>query len=616
MKLAHLQELARLYDIQLTYEDASGKRRTASRDALTNVLRARIGDRDFRDALRERKAEAEARVVEPVNVIWGGERPQVAVRRDHGRTVEWHLELESGESRSGKVELAPAVTLGDPLPFGYHVLTIGDCETFLICAPEKAHAPQSNAWGILAPLHSIRTKRSWGAGDLGDLRAYREWLNELGGDVVATLPLLAIDADGDPSPYSPLSRLFWNEMYLEIERVPEYDARDCDAERIAALQKSDGVDYSGVMREKKRVLQKMMTRFKPDHDYETFAAKALHYAKFRGNAGYHLYVQYRMAQQMREARDLYLDFPLGVNPAGYDATHYASSFAKGVSAGAPPDLFFTKGQNWGFPPLEPDAIREQRYDYFRECIRHHMTHARVLRIDHVMGLHRLFWIAGGLEAKDGVYVRYRDEELYAILVLESVRNRCSLVGEDLGTVPQYVPAMMKKHGLRRMYVVQYEAKPEDPPFAIPAAESVASINTHDMPTFAGFWSGRDIDMRVEMSLLSDGDARKEREKRERMRASIRSFLTARGLLQDGQDDPKAVLAALLRFLAASDAEIVLVNLEDLWLETNPQNVPGLPERSWRQKFMLTLEEMQGDRDVIAPLRSISRQRRDVDGNAT
>ena len=147
-------------------------------------------------------------------------------------------------------------------------------------------------------------------------------------------------------------------------------------------------------------------------------------------------------------RGLYLDYPLGVNPNGYDAQKYSHVFAKGVSVGSPPDLFFTKGQNWGFAPFDPDAIREHHHDYFRAAISMHASHASVLRIDHVMGLHRLFWIPEGAEPKDGVYVRYPENELYAILCIESNRHRCAVVGEDLGTVPHYVPAMMKKHGLR------------------------------------------------------------------------------------------------------------------------------------------------------------------------
>jgi 4-alpha-glucanotransferase len=213
-----------------------------------------------------------------------------------------------------------------------------------------------------------------------------------------------------------------------------------------------------------------------------------------------------------------------------------------------------------------------------------------------MGLHRLFWIPDGLTAKDGVYVRYHHEELYAILTLESRRHRCTIVGEDLGTVPPEVPKTMARHGLRRMYVVQYEIKPEDPPLSSPPAASVASINTHDMPPFAAWWQGKDIDDRVEMGLLDQVGARRERETREKMRRAI------------GEHDAPHALEGLLSSLAASDAEIVLINLEDLWGEREPQNVPGLPERSWRHKFRLGLEAAQADGSIRRVLTNVNDRR--------
>ncbi|HEX8153621.1 MAG TPA: 4-alpha-glucanotransferase, partial [Thermoanaerobaculia bacterium] len=491
------------------------------------------------------------------------------------------------------------------------------------------HALRGNTWGIFAPLYAAHTRKSWGAGDLGDLQRWREWVTELGGGVVATLPMLA-QFDDEPSPYSPVSRLFWNELYLDLTRMPEFDANDRDASAIAQLRAAAEVDYAGVLREKRRVLEKMCDRFLPDADFEAFAANARDYAEFRArieqreSAQYHLYVQYRMAQQMREVAagaskngpGLYLDFPLGVNPGGYDAHRYAHVFAKGVSVGAPPDVFFTKGQNWGFPPFDPDAIREDRYEYFRAAIRHHVSHAGILRLDHVMGLHRLYWIAEGAEAKDGVYVTYRADELYAIVALESTRHRCAIVGEDLGTVPPYVPKMMDKHALRRMYVVQYEAKPEPPALPEPPRQSVASVNTHDMPTFAAFWDGLDVDDRVEQGLLDERGAAEERERRGAMREAMVAELKARGLLHGEGGDTVAVLEAVLANLSSSAAEIVLVNVEDLWLEREPQNVPGVPGRSWRRKFRHGLEEVREEQNVTRILRTVNDKRRKVDGYTT
>jgi 4-alpha-glucanotransferase len=581
MRTSALRDLARQYSIETSYTDAAGKRQQAGKRALMAAI----------DARRRSAAEAAAAPHDSVRVVWGNQRLEV--------DGEWDLELEDGSWRSGR----GAQSL-EPLPHGYHTLRVNhEHETLIIAAPMKAYAPRKKQWGLFAPLYAAHTRRSWGAGDLGDMLQYASWVDHHGGSVVATLPMLAA-FDDEPSPYSPHSRLFWNELYLDATRLPEFQPEDAEDGAIAHLQQMTRVDYDAVRREKRRVLQRCAARFVPDMEYARFArGEAREYAAFRGDEQYHLYVQYRLAQQMREVANaarrigagLYLDFPLGVNPGGYDAHRYAHVFANGVSVGAPPDLFFTKGQSWGFAPFDPDAIRADRYEYFRKAVRQHVAHAGILRIDHVMGLHRLFWIPEGLDARDGVYVRYNAEELYAILTLESRRHGCTVVGEDLGTVPPEVPKTMARHGLRRMYVVQYEIQP-DKPLPQPPAASVASINTHDMPPFAAWWAGRDIDDRVAQGLLDEVGARRERDTREQMRRAT------------GAHDAKSALESLLMFLAESDAEIVLINLEDLWGELEPQNVPGVPERSWRHKFRLGLEAARADGTIRRVLTNVNDRR--------
>jgi 4-alpha-glucanotransferase len=616
MRMSALRDLARRYSIETTYTDAAGTKRQAGRDALAAAIETRAGVPSSQaSALRP------ARVVEPVCVLWGRDRT-IDLDLPDGTRVEWDLRLEDGSWRSGRTDaFGGTITLDETLPMGYHTLRVnGTHETMIIAAPLKAWAPRKKTWGIFAPLYAARTRRSWGSGDLGDLLAYSSWVDHLGGGVVATLPMLAA-FDDEPSPYSPVSRLYWNETYLDVTRLPELQPGDVDEGRIAHLQQTRDVDHAGVRREKRRVLEKCAERFAGGIEFERFAAEAKEYAEFmsrtdaaRGVATtpkYHLYVQYRMAQQMREVANaarrlgagLYLDFPLGVHPRGYDAQRYAHLFAKGVSVGAPPDLFFTKGQNWGFPPFDPDAIREDRYEYFRAAVRNHVSHAGILRIDHVMGLHRLFWIPEGRDARDGVYVRYHADELYAILVLESRRHGCTIVGEDLGTVPPEVPKKMSRHGLRQMYVVQYEMKPGESPLPPPPAASVASVNTHDMPTFAAWWTCGDVDDRVEMGLLDGAGAQRERASRAAMKQAL-----VRAVVEGPADDPQKVLEGLLSFLASSDAEVVLLNVEDLWRELEPQNVPGVPERSWRHKFRMSLEEAQADGSMRRILTNVNEKR--------
>lgn len=595
MRPDDLRELARLCSVQLSYDDAAGKKRKPSRDALTAALCARNPEHaKLSDALRARRDAFARQVIEPVTVSWGSEVPLIEVRvpdGQHGARAACEIVLESGDVVAGFVKLADTVLL-PRVPFGYHTLrlTIGGTahESALFVAPAEAFAPERKMWGVFAPVYALRTQRTRGIGDLGDLSALERKVASLGGGFIATLPMNAIFPDDEPSPYSPVSRLFWNELYLDVRRLPEWRGEELpDHDELI-------VDWKRIATERHALLSKLAERFVPDDEFLAFEREARDYAEFRGGAQYHLYVQYRMSQQLRALKGvLYLDFPLGVNRRGYDAHRFAERFARDASVGAPPDLFFTKGQNWGFAPPDPDAIRARHHDYFRKCIRHQLAYASILRIDHVMGLHRLFWIPRGADAKDGVYVRYPEEELYAVLAIESQRAKSVIVGEDLGTVPQYVPRMMQRHGIRRMSVVQYELTPER--VAEPPKESIASINTHDMPTFAGFWNADDVDDRVAQGLLDARGADEERAKRAKMRAALTTFLTARGLLPEGAaGGPATVLEAVLRFLASSDAEMVLVNLEDLWLEREPVNRPGVPERSWRRRMRVPLEQLRSD----------------------
>ena len=619
MLTSSLRDLARSYSIETSYTDASGKKQQASRDALVAAIEKRAGV-----PLAAAGKQRIERVLEPVVVLWGRDRT-VDVNLPNGERVEWDLHLEDGSWRSGRTDvLGGTITLDQPLPDGYHTLLLngGAHGALVIAAPPKAFAPRRKTWGLFAPLYAAHTRRSWGAGDLGDLLAWSSWVDHHGGGIVATLPMLAA-FDDEPSPYSPVSRLFWNEMYLDVTRLPEFQPGDADDGAIAHLQQMRDVDYAAVRREKRRAIERCAERFTGGSGFEQFASRAGEYAEFRArterrdSAKYHLYAQYRIAQQMREVANaarrigtgLYLDYPLGVNPGGFDARQYAHVFASGVSVGAPPDLFFTKGQNWGFPPFDPDAIRDDRYQYYRDTIRHHVSHAGILRIDHVMGLHRLYWIPEGGDARNGVYVRYKPDELYAILVVESRRHGCVIVGEDLGTVPPEVPKLMNKHGLRQMYVVQYEVKPGDPPISEPPAQSIASVNTHDMPTFASFWGAKDVDDRVEQDLLDEKGAANERATRDRTRHALVQFLVRHGYLTSGPtENVRTILDALLAYLASSDAEMMLINPEDLWEELAPQNVPGLPDRSWRHKFRLSLEEAQADGSIRRTLTNVNERR--------
>jgi 4-alpha-glucanotransferase len=503
-------------------------------------------------------------------------------------------------------------------------------------------------WGLFAPVYALRSARDWGAGDLVDLGALMDWTGQAGGALVATLPMLAsaFAEDGDPSPYRPLSRLFWNEFFLAPERTEEWiqchparlpwDAA-AQSRRREVLRQGELVDYEAVMALKRPVLRELARYFFTRgeagrwQDYKGYLAEnplAEDYAAFRaaramaGPSGatasaaapaeagaapgdeeqrYHLYCQWQMDRQLAGlARSggpgLLFDLPLGVHPRGFDVATWPGLFAA-ASSGAPPDRFFADGQVWTTPPLHPQADRLRGYPYFSACLKTLMRHAASIRVDHMMSFHRLFWIPDGAPAKDGVYVTYPAEELYALLSCESHRSRTTVVGEDLGTVPAGVRASMRRHAVARTTVflggLRPRAKNFDP--EVPAG-ALATIETHDMTPLAGFLHGDDIEMRVETGQLDPGAARREAAARRRLVVRMAERYAASG--DDMEGLAPAILAGSLGMLAHSAAKMVLVNLDDLLLERHPQNVPGTAgeRENWRRKVAVPLEDLPRYKD--------------------
>jgi len=696
-----LQRLARRYGVQTAYYNMDHCRQQASAASLLavlNLLGAPIASpRDVPAALRERERELWQQPLEPVAVAWEGDLLQLQVKLPADRadaSLSGYLILDTGETRTlnwqgpdlpvlgatevdGTRYVTKPISIPTDLPQGYHRFTLDlpgkTVETLLISAPVRAHNYQEQAekrfWGVFLPLYSLHTERSWGVGDLSELERLVEWTAEMGGGVVATLPVLPtfLDNPYDPSPYAPVSRLAWNEFYVDVSRAPELDK--CAAaqallssssflEEVERLRSLPLVDYRRQMVLKREILEELsrccfatnsqslelLRRFTRGHpeieDYARFRAA------YESRPGpwhswpqplregvltehdydediqrYYLYTQWLLHRQIESLSEkaqksgpgICLDYPLGVHPSGYDVWRYQDMFIHKASVGAPPDPVFKCGQNWSSPPVHPEKLRQRGYDYYIACLRHHLRHAGMLRLDHVMGFHRLFIIPDGMEPSQGVYVRYHPEEFYAILSLESHRGRALIVGEDLGTVPREVRPAMRQHSIHRSYVVQYELC-SDPRKQLPAVppDTVASLNTHDMPPFAAFWQGFDIKQRLDLDLVDKAGARVEAENREAMKDALITTVASRGWpIENTPADQQSVLKAALSLLSASRATVVLVNLEDLWLETEPQNVPGTQAKhpNWHRKAQYGFEAFCQLPAVIDVLREVNRIRR-------
>ena len=707
IEFAQLYKLARLYDVQVAYYDMNQHRKNASIDALVATLRT-LGApicsiKDATVAIDERHQQLWEQKLEPVAVAWNGNALPFRMRlpaklQDTPITV--HLTLENGEyhcwqvqDKSNTLPISQLVEVNGveyvvkhfilpvKLPLGYHCMTVdvgGELsDVLLISAPGKAYSTSDKStsleWGAFAPLYALKSNDNWGGGDFSSLESLTDWVSDMGGNTIATLPLVAsfYERACDLSPYSPASRMFWNEVYIDLDRIDELKEYSSVQKIISShsfqselteLRKSPRFDYRKQMQLKRRVLSELSNRIFSDNlsraiscvdfvkrnpgveDYAEFRASCEKYQAHwpawpspqrdgilcredydEDSKQYHLLVQWLADRQLKSVYEkaksqdiqLYFDLPLGVNPDGYDVWRNRDAFLPGVSAGAPPDAFFTRGQDWGLPPLHPEAIRKQGYKYYIDCLRHNLKYAGILRIDHIMSYHRLFVIPHGFTAGDGIYIHYNAPEFYALITLESHRHKTEILGEDLGTVPSKVRDDMVRHSLCRHYVVQYEIAPDQKEiFSSIPSNVVASINTHDMPTFAGFWQGEDLVQRETLGLLDKDGLKKEKKKRAKIRDLIIRLLVKKRLITVSNPGLSEIIKGIFALLGSSQARFVLVNLEDLWQELRPQNVPGTVDEysNYCRRFQFTFEEfsrMPGIRDTlneIAQRRKIGNER--------
>lgn len=560
---------------------------------------------------------------------------------------EGELILESGE------RIAGATSIPRDIPIGYHELKSGNGKPVrILIAPPRCYVPPGlREWGWAVQLYSLRSQNSWGIGDLGDLRKFAEWsAGELGAGVVVVNPLCApiVGLPQEPSPYYAGSRLFRNPLYLRIGEIPgagelgqrlellETAGRELNRKRLIARD--------AIYHLKMEALQMLFDRFHGDERFERYRAREARelerfsafcvltgrYGRgwqrwpnaFRdstseavdrliveeaGRVRFHSWIQWQLEVQLARAGEelsIVQDLPIGVNPDGFDAWLWQDTFAQGISVGAPPDDFNVQGQDWGTPPFIPRRLRAAGYEPFIRTIRASLRYAGGLRVDHVMGLFRLFWIPVGMGAQRGAYVRYNARELLAILAMESQRAKAFIVGEDLGTVEPGVRETLGEHALLSYRVFWFEDRP---PAQFPS-ESLAVVSTHDLPTIAGIWSGSDVQRQRALGLQPNEQmATAAREKLQRV-----TGVNDAASIQD-------VIKLTYEAVAEAPSRIVVASLEDgLAVEERP-NLPGpLAEGSanWSMALPLTLEAMEQEPLLRSVADSISSKRGKQDSDSS
>jgi 4-alpha-glucanotransferase len=558
----------------------------------------------------------------------------VEVRFEDGGTLS--LADRRGDRSGGAGGLPPDA------PLGYHRLVGSDgSERDLILTPGACHLPEGlREWGWAVQLYSARSTRSWGIGDLGDLAELARWARGTGAGVLMINPLHAPQpGPQQPSPYFPSSRRWRNPLYVRVEDVPGASEQLDDLEDLASqgrkLNAGDRIDRDEIYRLKMEALERLWrTRaddsdfhaFRDRHgdsltDFATYMTLVEHHGggppgwpakhrdpsrpavkKFRveneERVLFHEWVQWLLERQLVAAAadaGLVHDLAIGVDPEGADAWLWNDVIANGVTVGAPPDLFNSHGQNWGLPPFDPWRLRSDSYRPYIETLRANLVGAAGIRIDHVLGLFRLFWIPEGAGPADGTYVRYPYDDLLDILALESHRAQAFVVGEDLGTVEDVVPEQMAARKMLSYRLLWFDERPEEYPEL-----SLAAITNHDLPTVAGMWTGVDLQEQRDLGL----DPNEEAE------AGVRARFRKATKLRDGAPPADAIKKAH-SLLARSSSAVVVATLEDALEVTRRPNQPGTTDErpNWSMPLPVPIDEL-GDRPLVKSVaRTLARGRR-------
>jgi 4-alpha-glucanotransferase len=625
--------------IQTEFVDGQGHRHVTDEAALRIILGAL-------------PARLRSRFLDGAVVVRTGRPSRTELSQAATFPLRWKIVaglkvIAEGETRNG------AILWPQDLPVGSYRLHLTDAASFseeapLIVAPPKAFGGDfDRCWLLAVQLYGVRSARNWGIGDFTDLEGLIELADRLGADGVGLNPLHALfdDRPNDCSPYSPNSRLFLNALYIDVEKLPEFQPR-ASSDTIARLRESEIVDYAAVAELKWRVLRSAFVAFKASpkserrQDFEEFRAErapllsrfacfevlrhkfnkswwewpeqwrqpdeakcaALHAGPDAAAIEFVEFVQWIADRQLRACRDLairlgmnvglYLDVAVGVQCDGFDAWNEQSAISRHLSVGAPPDALNTAGQNWGLAGFNAAGLEIQSFEPYREMLRASMRYAGAIRLDHVLGLKRLYLVPHGFAADNGVYVQMPFEALLAATAQESAAHRCVVIGEDLGTVPEGFREQMADWGIWSYQVMMFERDDRGKFCDIDhyASNALVTFNTHDLSTYAGWRSFSDLALKRSLGI----DPGESDDARWHALAMLTDVLRHHAIHHDD-------LFAVAAFLAQTRSRLLAISLEDLLGVIDQPNIPGTVDEhpNWRRRLPLALDRIASAIDLPA-----------------
>jgi len=641
---------AQIKGVQSEFVDALGKLRVTDPVALKSIL----------DALPEKRVY---RFVSGPVVVRALGHPRTELAATGAPPLQWKIAGNGNVIAQGATR-EPVIAWPAGLPLGYHRLTLTDAEGVteevpMIVAPERAFGGDfDRGWLLAVQLYSVRSNRNWGIGDFTDLADLVRLAKQLGADGVGLNPLHVLfdDHPADCSPYSPNSRLFLNPLYIDVEAIPEYSADLVpDAAATAArLREGDRVPYadmaalkwlalraafnsfvtsaSGVRRNQFDAFRvdraPLLSRFAcfevlrhrftgpwwewPPEWRQPDATKCaeLRNGPDKREVEFVEFVQWTADSQLHAAKELagqlgmrvglYLDVAVGVQSNGFDAWNEQTAISRHLAVGAPPDVLNTVGQDWGLAGFNAGGLEAQSFVPFADMLAASMRHAGAIRIDHVLGLKRLYLVPRGFKPDNGAYVQMPFEALLGAVARESAAHKCIVIGEDLGTVPEGFRETMQDFGIWSYLVMMFERDDaghfRNIDYYRPNA--LVTLNTHDLCTYAGWRSFSDLKMKLSLGL----DPGENDQARWDALGALDEILRQNGI---NANDLYSVLA----FLSRTPSRLLAVSMEDLLGVIDQPNIPGTIDEhpNWRQRLPVTLDKIAAKVNLAA-LKAATRER--------